>query len=203
MKKIYLSLLAIFAIGTISAQRIATKGETLNYDFKFSNTRVQDTSYYSQFLTGAWVSTLYTNQGGGYVFGSNSWEDLQKVQGVMAGDALHPGVDHKVEGVGFLTKKTGTGGPNSKVLFKIYDFGPDGYPKNVLAQEEVTFMNIMDDDITWVTFANPVQFAANQSYGVGIDMSSIGAGNHIGIYSGTDGQYTTPEIIFEQWDDLD
>jgi PKD repeat protein len=202
MRKIYLSILALCMAGTISAQRVAVKGDALQVNIEKSATRgVKDTTFYSQFAA-TWTPVIYTVNNGGFLFGSNGYGDLQKAQGVIPGEELHPGVNHKVDGVGFFMRKTGTGSASSKVTVKVYSYNmTTGMPGAVLAQKDISFANIINDGMNWVSFATPPTIGATQPYLVGFDVSGLQSGDHVGVFTSTADEVSMPEISYEQWDD--
>jgi hypothetical protein len=201
MRKIYLAAIALITAGSVSAQRNQQVNFTpVSVDFD-ANRALVDTTFYPQFENGTWTPT---NASGsfGFVFGTNTWGDLAKAQAVMANDALHPKVEHKVKGIGFATSKTGTGGANSKVRFVVYELSATtGLPTTEVASADVNFADIKNLDLTFASFATAPVMAANKSYVIGADMSTLASGDGFSIITSDEDEFTFPGLAYEKWDD--
>jgi hypothetical protein len=147
---------------------------------------------------------LYGSSTGGYVCGNNAYLDKQKVQ------VFRPGQPCTVEGAIYWFGGK-TVGANANVNMRVYHLDGTGQnstgtgiqsPNTTYVSDPVALANV-DTSLSLLsayvhTFSTP-QFCAGD-FGVGFDVSGLGAGDTIGCVSSTDPNAIL-EDAWEQWSD--
>ena len=138
---------------------------------------------------------LYTNTGGGYVCGHNSFGDLSKTDSFYTST---PGAT--VDGVIYLFGVAKYSSASSKILARVWSDN-NGKPGSVLASENVLISDIAQDvtnqSTTYVQFTNPV--SVNGPFYVGISLIYAN-GDTVALFSNLDGN-TVPTTAWEQFSD--
>lgn len=210
MKKFYLLALTIsFSFGSFAQQRSVEGSTKVKQSGIKSQSKVlipTDTLFWT-----SGTATYYNSTGGGYVAGRNGYGDLAKHQKFVVT------TPYNVEGavVWFCAKEAGgsTGDTASKVRCNIYNM--DGTGESTAGASVpapgtiVTGVDILWDDIdtnatgangmVYVTFAAP--FSATVDFAVGVDFSTLSAGDTTGLFSTTDGDAGGAELSWEEWSD--
>ncbi len=204
MKKLYTLALAIGIAGMANAQKISTT-VPLNSRLDRATTGERtptDTLGLDAFFQGS--PTLNTSQGGGYVNGNNGYGDKQKAQVYLLTEGT------LVEEVLFWFggKENTSGNSNSKVVAKVYAAdGPGtnvagaittGAPGTVLASIDVFVADIdTSGEFTVATLPSPLFVAGD--FAVGFDVTTLAAGDTVGLVATADGDAGQSELAWEQW----
>lgn len=147
--------------------------------------------------------TLYGASGGGYVIGNNGYGDKAKAQALMfSGDVV---ID---ELLFFFGGKTATSGdPASKVVAKVWAMDGTGTsstsetaaaPGTTLAAADI---NINDVDTTGAFTSAMVGPLTASSVAVGIDVTTLAAGDTVGLTSTQFGTASSTDATWELWSD--
>ena len=214
MKKIYLSLFLLSSVSLIQAQNKSTSfvkpmGNGL---MEINSSRVAtDTLYWTNPSA---LPVLIGSVNGGYVNGVNGYGDKEKVQGFMLDFGPSFGAPITIEEVlvWFGAKEvTNPDTINSKVTFKVYNLNGAGTstagavtnaPGTMVASISIP-INQVDtgsatvDGLNLINFGFPVWVGGD--FGVGVDFTSILAGDTIGMVSSTDGDAQSSEMAWEKW----
>jgi hypothetical protein len=159
---------------------------------------------YNPFDSNASGYTIYPNNGGGYIAGSNSFGDLAKAQAFAA-----PQQPSEVAALVFWTvSKVDDGG---SVIANLYDLDGSGTdlggstntaPGTILSTESLTLQRVDTSG-----FLNRIDFTSPQiissSYAVGLDFSSFSGDDELGIVTNVDGDANGADLAWEQWSDGD
>jgi ELWxxDGT repeat protein len=140
---------------------------------------------------------LYTNTGGGYVCGHNSYGDLAKNEKFTTYTA-----GYKVKGAYLSFAKAKYSSTTKTISIKIWDDnGTAGAPNTVLATKTVTISSIAPDVLagneTYVQFTTPVTVSG--PFFLGIEFS-YASGDTVALWSNSDGE-TNPGTAWEKFSD--
>lgn len=213
MKKIYTLAIFCAAVVTMNAQRGSVVGPTLDYGTSPAN-QVQSMPPFDTLggpsWAGAGTPTIYTSSGGGYVCGTNGYADIQKAQVFPNTTPLF------IVGAiyWFAAKEEGSGNPNSKITYRIYNndgAGTDGggnaittAPGTVLASQD-ELLSALDTGTMYASGANIWMLAAPvataSDFSIGFTMAGLAAGDTVGLVSSTDGDGTGMDLAWEEWSD--
>jgi hypothetical protein len=157
---------------------------------------------YDPFDSNASGFALYPNSGGGYVTGSNSFGDLAKAQEFAA-----PSQSSEISGVVvWVAAKADEGASVTANLYALDGSGTNeagstnSAPGTILASTSKQLTRVDTSGfLTKFDFQNPVQLSSG--YAVGLDFSSFGNNDEIGIVSNTDGDANGSENAWEKWSD--
>lgn len=171
-----------------------------------------DSIYYDEAFgpTPTWSNIINLADVPGYIYGNNGYNDKAMAVGFYTGD-LHPGVGHNVTGAGFVfaLKNYTTLNPNSVVTARMWDLnglgetsaGPNqtGAPGTVLASATIP-MSAVDTSggITYVTWPTQVFRNAGQEYAIGIDVTTLMAGDTVAMLSSDDQEFVQSEVSWIQ-----
>lgn len=214
MKKIYVTLLLLSSISLIQAQN-----KTTSFVQPMSNGLIESNPSRVATDTLYWTNTaaapvLIGSANGGYVNGVNGYGDKEKVQGFLLDMGPSFGAPISIEEVlvWFGAKElTNPDTINSKVTFKVYNLNGNGTstagavtnaPGTVVASIAIP-INQVDtgsatvDGLNLINFGFPVWVGGD--FGVGVDYSTILAGDTIGMVSSTDGDAQSSEMAWEKW----
>lgn len=155
-----------------------------------------------QFLSSASGYALYPVNNGGYVTGTNGFGDLAKAQEYPA-----PSQPSTISGmIVFVGAKEGTTASVTANLYELNGNGTDESgstnqaPGTVLASTTKTLSRVDTSGFyTEFEFTNPVAWSS--SYAVGLDFSSFGNNDELGIVSTVSGDANGAELSWEQWSD--
>lgn len=163
-----------------------------------------DTLAQSNFINSSGY-TLYGINSGGYVTGTNSYGDFAKAQVYQNNTSI------EIEGVlmWIAAKENVADDANAKVTVNVYDLdGPgtassgavNNAPGTVLASATV-FLERLDTAgfFTLASFNNPPTVSSD--YAVGVDFTTLGTNDEVGIVSSVDGDANGTELAWEKWDD--
>ncbi|MDB4655403.1 T9SS type A sorting domain-containing protein [Flavobacteriales bacterium] len=147
---------------------------------------------------------LYPNNNGGFITGSNSFGDLVKAQEFAA-----PSQPSEITGfVAWIAAKTDAGGAVIANAYAMDGLGTNlngvtnNAPGTVLATSSTPLARVDTSSFfTRFVFNAPVTVTAD--YAVGLDFSSFGNNDEIGIVSNTDGDASGNELAWESWDNGD
>lgn len=145
---------------------------------------------------------LYPNNNGGYISGSNSFDDLAKAQSFSA-----PQQPSEVAGIVFWTAaKVDDGGTLIANLYSLDGAGTDlggatnSAPGTVLATESRTLQRVDTAGfLNRIEFSNPQ--IVSSSFAVGLDFSSFSGDDELGIVTNADGDANGADLAWEQWSD--
>jgi hypothetical protein len=194
-----------YSIGDASGTSIytgATFGASEQVNFCVPSGVSSCDTIYNPFASVSSGYTLYANSGGGYISGSNSFGDVAKAQAFAA-----PSGAYEIAGIVYWVGAKQNGGGNISV--NLYDLNGAGItvagnstnaPGTILGSLSVPLSRV--DTATFLNyaeFASPVVLGG--SYAVGIDFSTLTAGNQIGIVTNVDGDAGNAERSWEKWDD--
>lgn len=221
MKKIYFLILLLAVSAFVTAQTIenplhAVKHEINNPVIQNSGSKIPtDTILMNDFLNFG-QATLYSNIGGGYVFGTNVIDTTSMTglsvdaQGFMISPFTSYGIEEVLIWVGALQQISLNG---SYLIFKVqkidatssYTLGGTPYsiqcPGTVLASDTVQFSEIdtTSGNVTIATFGTPV-YINNFDYSIACYLTNFYT-NHdtIGFVSSADGGGTALEGIEYTW----
>jgi hypothetical protein len=155
---------------------------------------------YDPFDSNASGFALYSNNGGGYIAGSNSFGDLAKAQQFSA-----PVQPSEISGiVVWVAAKDDNGASVTANLYSLNGQGTNltgatnSAPGTVLAS--VTKQLARVDTASFLTrfeFNTPV--TVTTGYAVGLDFSSFGNNDEIGIVTNVDGDANDADLAWEKW----
>lgn len=204
MKKLYTLVLALGIAGMANAQKSSTIVPLNNrLDRTVTGERTPtDTLGLDAFFQGS--PTLNGSVGGGYVNGNNGYGDKQKAQVYL----LSQGTIVEEILFWFGAKENTSGNSNSKVVAKVYATdGPGtttagaittGAPKTVLASVDVFITDIdTAGNFTVAALASPVTVLSD--FAVGFDVTTLAAGDTVGLVATADGDAGQTELAWEQW----
>jgi PKD repeat protein len=141
---------------------------------------------------------IYGNTTDGYVAGTNTYNDLVKVDKFSTS-----GNFTRLTGAMFGFSAAATNGvSNHQVTIKVYDDnGTGGLPNTVLGSTTVPFStivsNVAANQYTTVTFPTPINVSGSFYLGFEVDPTS---GVDIAVYTNTDGD-ASPNTAYEQFAD--
>lgn len=147
---------------------------------------------------------LYPVNNGGYVTGTNSFGDLAKAQVFPVTTPVE--IDGVV--IWFGAKENAANNSNSRVTVNIHQLDGTGTansgtvnnaPGTVLTSTTVTLQLVDTVFFTRAMFNNPVVVSSN--YAVGVNFTTLGNGDEVGIISSADGDANNTELAWEQWSD--
>ncbi len=179
-----------------------TKTNYININTGGSGSGTCDTAW-SPVADGTLV--LYTAQGGGYVAGNNGYADKAKAQKYTPVNPISYITDIIVY---FGGKKYTSGNPNSAVVFNIYNMNGPGVstagnvntaPGTIIVSGSVAVSLIDTSGPMLITFPSTATVTAD--FAVGIDLTSMSAGDTVGLVSTTDGDAGNTELSWEKWSD--
>lgn len=137
---------------------------------------------------------LYTETGGGYVAGNNSYGDLAKAEFFQTTSS------GTLSGVSIGFAAANASSSNATISVKVWSNNA-GTPGTVLATKTVNLNSIVTDvangNLTLVTFTNPVNVSSTFFVGIVLNQTS---GNEVALYTSTDGDRAT-NTAWEQWSD--
>lgn len=162
------------------------------------------TTLFDPFDSNASGYTLYPNNNGGYIAGSNSFGDLAKAQAFGA-----PQQASEISGVIFWSAaKVDDGGTVTANLYALDGAGEDlggatnSAPGTVLSTESRSLARV-----DTAGFLNRIDFSSPQivssSFAVGLDFSSFSGDDELGIVTNTDGDANNADLAWEKWSDGD
>jgi len=161
-----------------------------------------DTAW-APFENGSFV--IYSSQSGGYVAGNNGYGDLAKAQ--KYSPVYSPAYINDII-VWFGAKKYTSGNPSSAVTFNIYSMNGPGItsggnvnnaPGTILGSGSVAMSLIDTSGLMLITLPGTV--TVTSAFAVGVDLSTLSAGDTVGIVSTTDGDAGGAELSWEKWSD--
>jgi len=203
MKKqtsLILLISAIFLIinTNIFAQRAYKSLYTL--DTAVQNKSVTDTLKPLSFISG--TLTLDSALAGGYVCGTNAYNDLAKAQIYYISDSS---LSHFVSGCGLYIGKLIINDPTKFLTINLYDLSGAGYSSDSLIIEgapgvvfgtfEVPVTMLSENQVNNLFFNN--EMWVTQSYALGIDFTNFG-NNQIGLFSSSHGDAQGSELAWEK-----
>ena len=203
MKKLYTLALALGIAGMANAQKISN---TLPLNSRLDRTTTgertpTDTLGLDAFFEGS--PTLNGSVGGGYVVGNNGYGDKQKAQVYLLTEGT------LVEEVIFWfgAKDNTSGNSNSKIVAKVYaadgtgtttaGTGQAGAPGTVLASVDV-FVADIDTAGNFTVAALPSPLYVAGDFAVGFDVTTLAAGDTVGLVATADGDAGQTELAWEQ-----
>jgi hypothetical protein len=219
MKKNLLLILLSTSFMYANAQnKVVGTGRPMNLSGYHNSQRTATDTLY-------WINTdsapiTYTAPNGGYVSGINGYEDKAKVQGFDLSASPSAGAPVTVDEViiWFPAKQvTNPDTLNSLLKVNVYYMNGPGTAKIGGANTAVTTapgtilstvsipMNDVDtgfaaaDGFNLIQFDSPVWVGGN--FGVGIDFSSVLAGDTLGMVSSTDGDAGQTQLAWEKFSD--
>ncbi len=147
---------------------------------------------------------LYSNSGGGYIAGTNSFGDLAKVQ-----EFAQPQQAVEITGIiCWIAAKTDDGASVTANLYALDGPGTDlsgainNAPGTVLANGSLSLQRVDTSG-----FFNRIEFnnsaTVSSAYAVGLDLSSFGNSDELGLVTNADGDASGNEFAWEQWSDGD
>ena len=144
------------------------------------------------------TETVYTDNAGGYVSGTNQYLDSAKADKFTAAAPYTRVIGGLFK---FAIAEAGSN-PNYQVIFRLYDDnGTGGFPSTVLASATVPLStiiaNVNNNQYTSVTFNTPVTISGNFYMGYVVNPAS---GVIISLYSNQDGDPTV-NAAYEQFSD--
>jgi ELWxxDGT repeat protein len=141
----------------------------------------------------------YTNTGGGYVAGHNSYGDLAKADLFTTYTA-----GYRIKGAYLAFSRAKYSTTAKTISVKVWDDnGAAGVPNTVLATKTVTIASIAPDvtagNFTYVQFASPV--VVTGPFYLGIEFA-YATGDTVALYTNSDGE-TTPGTAWEKFSTAD
>lgn len=206
MKKLYTIALALGIAGMANAQKSSFD---VPLNSRLDRTTIgertpTDTLGLNEFFMGS--PTLTGSQGGGYVVGNNGYGDKQKAQVYL----LTQGTLVEEILFWFGAKENSSGDVNSKVLAKVLTTdGPGtnaagaittGAPKTALASVDL-FISDIDTTGAFSIATLPSPLYVGGDFAVSFDVTTLSAGDTVGLVSTADGDAGQSELSWEQWDD--
>jgi hypothetical protein len=158
-----------------------------------------DTLGINNFFEG--TPTQYYVPDGSYVAGTNSYNDKAKVQQFNLTTSLV--VEEVI--LWFGTTIFTSGNPNSAVVVKLYrldslgtnSYGQTAAPGSVIDSVIVPLSDISTSGYTAVSFSShPIVY---ERFTAGIDLTTIAAGDSVGLMTSTDGNAGETELSWEKW----
>lgn len=155
---------------------------------------------YDPFESNASDFALYPNSGGGYIAGSNSFDDLAKAQAFAA--LQQPA---EISGIVFWSAaKVDDGGTVSAKLYALDGSGTDlggatnAAPGTVLATGSKTLQRVDTAGFfNRIDFTNP--YLVSTEFAVGLDFSGFSGDDEIGIVTNVDGDANGADMAWEKW----
>lgn len=212
MKKIYLVALSALTItSAFSQQRTVGTSKPLT-NFKATNTSqtlsVPTDTLWGNFLAG--TPTIYGSSNGGYVFGVNGYQDFQKSQAFLVSSPFN--LEQVLIWFGGLNYTSGNAA--SKMVVRPVDMNGTGTsvagagqpaPGTLIAGATAVDLLVSAVDTTpgnmnVVAFPSPVPISAD--FAITVDLTTIAAGDTVGIVTTTDGDAAGADNSWEQWSDL-
>ncbi len=220
MKKLYLVLSAISVISVSAFAQRASAPKVVNGGFPTSTNPTimtpTDTIWgnfpFGSNTTGTATPKLYSSSGGGFVAGNNSYGDKNKVQAFTVTSA------YTVEGaiVWFGAKKITSTSATSKVVLQVYKMDGVGAistntvsgttPKTVVASTNTDILiSAIDTTVAgnggFVFCTFPSSYIASANYAVGIDLTTLAAGDTLGMVTTDTTQSVAKDMSFDKWSD--
>jgi len=199
--KLFLLILMVSFFFSISFKSISQRpfksisNPPNNFDFK----AVTDTLLPISFLNG--TLTLDTALAGGYVCGTNAYNDIAKAQIYFIEDSL----SYYVSGCGLYVGDLQVSDSSKNLTVNLYDLFGMGYntdsllyynvPGNVIGTVEVPVNALVENQINYIYFQNEMWVLGG--YALGIDFTNFGT-NQIGLISTSDGDAQQKELAWEK-----
>jgi len=148
--------------------------------------------------------TIYTNTSGGYVAGTNSYNDQSKADKFTG----HPSALTEVSGIIFVFGRGYTTSPTNKVNVRLWNnSGTGGSPGNTPLISQNLLVSTIQADVmaaqpTVVTFGTPVTVGTTFYAGISFDMTGTSYTNPsdtVALVTNSDGD-TSPGTAWEQFD---
>jgi hypothetical protein len=215
MKKIYTFIAALAVVLGANAQGKVVSG-SVNMSKEGLPAFAADRTVTDTLVGASWTNgsaagpTLYSSGNGGYVNGNNGYADKAKVQ-AFVNSIGSIGIDGAL--IWFGAKEHDGTATTSKVTVKEYSLNGPGTassgavtnaPNTVNASVDVTFAAI-DTGLTLAAGGNtimfPTQILTSTDFGIGVDFSTLGAGDTVGLVSSTDGDALVTDMTWEKWSD--
>jgi len=161
-----------------------------------------DTAW-APFENGSFV--IYSSQSGGYVAGNNGYGDKAKAQ--KFSPVYSPAYINDII-VWFGAKKYTSGNPASAVSINVYNMNGAGVttagnvnnaPGTILGSGTVPISLIDTTGLMLITLPSTVTVSA--PFSIGVDFTTLSAGDTVGIVSTTDGDAGSAELSWEKWSD--
>lgn len=200
MKKIYTTLcVAVLASTSLFAQKTVESVDRFSIaDFSFAERTPTDTLLPGDFFAG--TPSIYTSASG-YVVGNNNYGDEAKAQQFI----LNSGTI--IEGaLLYFGAKEDNAGSSVKVAVYAMD-GTAGTtsagagqtsPDTELGSASVAIGDIdTTGAFTAVTFSTPIY--VDGDFALGIDVTTLAAGDTVGLVSSADGEGNAAELTWERW----
>lgn len=157
---------------------------------------------YDPFESNASGFALYPNSGGGYIAGSNSFGDLAKAQQFIA-----PNQPSQISGiVVWVAGKTDAGASVTANLYQLNGSGTNvsgatnSAPGTILASATKQLSRVDTSSfLTKFDFNAPV--TVTSGYAIGLDFSSFGNNDELGIVTNVDGDANGADLAWEKWSD--
>jgi hypothetical protein len=215
MKKLYTLVAVVACALSVNAQSKMVTGSasmsTVGLPAMSAERAVTDTLVgYSWTNTSAAGPTIYTCAGG-YVVGNNNYGDLAKAQ-AFVNSIGSIAVDGAIIWFG-AKEHDGSAGATSKVVVKEYSLTGAGTastgavtnaPSTANASSDLLF-SVLDTGTSFTSGANTIMFTTpvmtSTDFAIGVDVSTLGAGDTVGIVSSTDGDGGATEMTWEKWSD--
>lgn len=192
-----------YSLGNAEGISITTGGEfaaSETTQFCVPSSAPDCDTLYDPFFANASNYRLYANSGGGYVAGSNSFDDLAKAQ---AFDALNQPAE--VTGIIFwIGAKNDAGASVTGNLYDLNGAGTDlggstnNAPGTILATGSKALERIDTSG-----FFNIIEFNASatvtDAFAVGLDFSGFGQNDELGIVTNSDGDAGGADNAWEKW----
>ena len=202
MKKIYTTLcVAILASSSLFAQKQVASVDRFDIaEFNFAERTPTDTLLPGDFFSG--TASLYTSASG-YVVGNNQYNDEVKAQVFILNDAT------VLEGALFYFGAKSDGGNGSTVAAVAYSMdGTTGTtsvgagqecPGTMLGSADIAVSDIdTSGNFNAATFSSPIYVAGD--FALGFDVTSLAAGDTVGLISSEDGDGGGAELTWERWE---
>lgn len=203
MKLFYKSLLSVIIFfllitsTTVYSQR--PYKSVSNISNTFNHKAVTDTLIPFSFLYG--TLTLDTALAGGYVCGTNAYNDIAKAQIYYLEDSM----SYYVNGCGLYVGDIQVNDSSKNLTLNLYDLSGMGYsadslihsgaPYNIIATIDIPVSSLSENQINYIYF--PVEVWVYESYAMGIDFSDFGT-NQIGLISTSNGDAQLRELAWEK-----
>lgn len=196
-----------YSIGLSDGVSVATGGEfgaseTTNFCIPAPSATC-DTIVNTNFLNASGYG-IYPLNAGGYVTGTNDFGDLAKAQVFPVSTPVD------IDGVimWFAAKENNANNTNSRITVNLHQLdGPgtassgavNNAPGTVLASATVNLSKIDTSGFyTRAMFSSPV--TVSNDYAIGVNFSTLGNNDEVGLYSSADGDANNTELAWEQWD---
>lgn len=204
-EQLFLILFVLFSLQGYSQKYFVEKQGQKYHGHKSSlkSTFTNDTLGIDNFFSG--TPTQYYVPAGGYVGGSNYYNDKAKAQQYNLSTSL--AVEEVI--LWFGAKAFNSGNPNSAVVIKLYRL--DSLGTNVAGQNNVPapgsvidsvilpIQNITTTGYTAVAFSSlPIVY---ENFAAGIDITTLATGDSVGLMTTTDGDADQTNLAWEKWND--